>query len=56
VQVTFAPSGNVTSALIVSGPFGGTPVGSCVARTFRAAKVPAFDGSPMTVSKSFTIK
>lgn len=55
VQVTFAPSGNVTSALIVSGPFGGTPVGSCVARTFRAAKVPAFDGSPMTVSKSFTI-
>lgn len=55
VQVTFAPSGNVTSALIVAGPFGGTPVGSCVARTFRAAKVPAFDGSPMTVSKSFTI-
>lgn len=55
VQVTFAPSGNVTSALIVSGPFGGTPVGSCVARTFRAAKVPAFDGSPMTVAKSFTI-
>lgn len=55
VQVTFAPSGNVTSALIIAGPFGGTPVGSCVARTFRAAKVPAFDGSPMTVSKSFTI-
>lgn len=55
VQVTFAPSGNVTSALIVAGPFGGTPVGSCVARMFRAAKVPAFDGSPMTVSKSFTI-
>ncbi len=55
VQVTFAPSGNVTSALIISGPFGGTPVGSCVARTFRAAKVPAFDGSPMTVAKSFTI-
>jgi len=56
VQVTFAPSGKVTSALIVSGPFGGTPVGSCVARTFRSASVPPFDGGAKTVAKSFTIK
>jgi predicted Zn finger-like uncharacterized protein len=55
VQVTFAPSGRVTSARVVSGPFGGSSVGGCVARTFRAAKVPAFDGDSTTVSKSFTI-
>jgi predicted Zn finger-like uncharacterized protein len=55
VQVTFAPSGRVTSARVVSGPFGGTSVGGCVARTFRGAKIPSFDGDPTTVSKSFTI-
>ncbi|HEX2731124.1 MAG TPA: zinc-ribbon domain-containing protein [Polyangiaceae bacterium] len=55
VQVTFAPSGRVTSANVTAGPFGGTSVGGCVARTFRAAKVPSFDGDPVTVSKSFSI-
>jgi predicted Zn finger-like uncharacterized protein len=56
VQVTFVPSGRVTSANVVSGPFGGTTVGGCVARKFRAAKVPKFQGAPVTVAKSFTIK
>jgi predicted Zn finger-like uncharacterized protein len=55
VQVTFAPSGRVTSANVVAGPFGGTSVGGCVASKFRAARVPAFSGSPQTVSKSFTV-
>lgn len=55
VQVTFAPSGRVTSANVVSGPFGGTSVGGCVASKFRAARVPAFSGSPQTVAKSFTV-
>lgn len=55
VQVTFAPSGRVTNARVISGPFGGTTVGGCVARTFRGAKVPAFDGDPVTVAKSFNI-
>jgi len=55
VQVTFAPSGRVTSANVVAGPFGGTSVGGCVASKFRAARVPAFNGSPQTVSKSFTV-
>jgi hypothetical protein len=45
----------VTSANVTAGPFGGTSVGGCVARTFRAAKVPSFDGDPVTVSKSFSI-
>lgn len=55
VEVTFAPSGRVTSANVVSGPFGGTPVGGCIASTFRKARVPAFSGDPVTVSKSFRI-
>jgi predicted Zn finger-like uncharacterized protein len=55
VQVTFVPSGRVTSANVVGGPFGGTSVGGCIARTFRQARVPAFSGDPQTVSKSFTI-
>lgn len=55
VQVTFLPSGRVSSANVVSGPFGGTTVGGCVARTFRQGRVPAFSGAPVTVSKSFQI-
>jgi hypothetical protein len=55
VQVTFAPSGRVTSATVMGGPFAGTAVGGCVAGAFRRAKVPAFSGNPVTVSKSFAI-
>jgi hypothetical protein len=55
VQVTFATSGRVTSANVLGGAFGGTPVGGCVASTFRRAKVPAFSGGSQTVSKSFNI-
>lgn len=53
--VTFAPSGRVTSANISGGSFGGTSVGGCIASVFRRAKVPPFDGGPVTVSKSFNI-
>jgi hypothetical protein len=52
--VTFAPSGRVTKAEI-TGDFAGTGVGGCVARLFRAARVPKFAGEPTTVSKNFTI-
>ncbi len=55
VTVTFATSGRVTSANVSGGPFAGTSVGGCVASLFRRAKVPAFSGNPVTVSKSFTI-
>jgi hypothetical protein len=30
-------------------------VGGCVASLFRKAKVPPFSGSPVTVSKGFSI-
>jgi hypothetical protein len=55
-QVTFAPSGRVTSANVASAPFAGTAVGGCVAGVFRRARVPAFSGEPVTVSKSFRIQ
>ena len=55
VVVTFAPSGRVTTANVQGGSFGGTPTGGCVASVFRRAKVPPFDGTGVTVSKSFTI-
>lgn len=55
VQVTFSTSGRVTSATVVSGPFGGTAVGGCVASTFRRARVPPFSGGAQTVAKSFNV-
>jgi predicted Zn finger-like uncharacterized protein len=55
VQVTFATSGRVTTATVMGSPFAGTQVGGCVAGVFRKARVPAFSGNPVTVSKSFAI-
>ena len=55
VQVTFATSGRVTTATVMGSPFAGTPVGGCVAGVFRKARIPAFAGNPVTVSKSFAI-
>jgi predicted Zn finger-like uncharacterized protein len=53
--VTFAPSGRVTSAS-VSGDFAGSSVGSCIAKLFRNARVPAFAGGAVTVNKRFSIE
>jgi hypothetical protein len=33
----------------------GSPVGGCIAGKFRAARIPAFEGAPVTVGKSFTV-
>jgi len=54
-QVTFATSGRVTTANVATPPFAGTPVGGCVAGVFRKARIPAYAGNPVTVSKSFNI-
>jgi hypothetical protein len=53
--VTFAPSGRVTNVTLSGGSFAGTPVGGCIARVFRSAKVPPFGGDAVTVSKGFSI-
>ena len=55
VNVTFEPSGSVSSAVVDGGPFPGTPVGGCIGGKFRGARVPAFGGSPVRVGKSFTL-
>ena len=55
VNVTFEPSGSVSSAVVDGGPFPGTPVGGCIAGKFRGARVPAFGGSSVKVGKSFTL-
>ena len=55
VSVTFAPSGRVTVATVTGPPFAGTPVGGCIAATFRRATVPPFSGSNVTVHTSVAI-
>jgi predicted Zn finger-like uncharacterized protein len=55
VIVTFATNGAAQSAQVTGAPFEGTPTGACVASKFRGARVPAFSGSPVAVSKSFVI-
>lgn len=56
VVVTFAPSGRVTSANISGPPFAGTKTGGCIAAALRGAKVPAFSGEHVTVSKTVVIQ
>ncbi len=53
VSITFGPSGAAQSATVDRGPWVGTPVGKCMARAFKTAKVPAFRGEAITVGKSF---
>jgi predicted RNA-binding Zn-ribbon protein involved in translation (DUF1610 family) len=52
VAVTFAPNGQVTNAVIDSGPIVGTAAGTCVASKFRAARVPPFSGDAVLVRKN----
>jgi hypothetical protein len=54
VQLTFAPSGKVSNASIVSGSFPGG-ASACILRAFRAARVPPFGGLPVSVAKSFKV-
>lgn len=55
VSITFAPSGRPTS-VAVTGDLAGTTVGSCIARLYRAVRVPAFSGDPVTVAKGFSVE
>jgi predicted Zn finger-like uncharacterized protein len=56
VVVTFAPSGRVTSANISGPPFAGTATGGCIAAALRKARIPAFEGERVTVSKTVVIQ
>ncbi len=52
VSVTFAPSGRV-AAVNVAGAYAGTAAGTCIAKSLRAMHLDPFDGSPVTVHRTF---
>jgi hypothetical protein len=56
VKVTFAPTGKVKTVLLISGPFSGTTEGVCISAQFRAIAVPPFEGPPVSLVESVTIK
>jgi hypothetical protein len=49
VLVTFGASGRVSNVELDSAAFEETQVGECIVATFHQARVPAFEGSPVTV-------
>ncbi len=55
VNVTFAGNGFVQNASLGAGPFAGSGVGACVLSMFRRVSIPAFQGPPVTVGKSFSV-
>jgi hypothetical protein len=55
VVVTFSAAGAAVTAVVDKAPYQGTPVGQCVAKKFKKAKVPAFQGQPISVGKTFKI-
>jgi hypothetical protein len=56
VSLTFSPSGRVTAARVVAGPFQGTRTGGCIASAFRGISVPEFSGDPVTVTKEVVLR
>ena len=56
IAVTLSPSGRATRAIVESGLFAGTPVGSCVARHFSSVSVPGYAGDFLTVRRSFQVR
>jgi molybdopterin biosynthesis enzyme len=56
VKITFAMSGNVASAEVDSPQFAQTAVGACIAKKYRAARIPVFVGGDVTVGKSFVLR
>jgi hypothetical protein len=51
VSVVFSgTTGRVSSAKVSSGPFKGTPVGSCIASAVKRARVPRFKQSSFKVT------
>jgi ubiquinol-cytochrome c reductase cytochrome c1 subunit len=54
-QVTFAPSGRATLAVIMDGPLMGTAAGGCIAKALRGAQMPAFAGDRKVVGRTFRV-
>ncbi len=56
VVVTFASSGRATQVVVADGFYMGTPTGGCIARALRAATVPPFEGDPVSVTKTVSVR
>lgn len=57
VKLTFDPSGSVKEAVVDAGPFLATPaVAKCIGEQYKKVKVPAFQGEPVTVGKTFRLR
>lgn len=55
IKVTFGPTGNVSSALLLDPQFAGTLVGTCVANGFLKLHIPPFEGAAVTTNMPFEI-
>jgi hypothetical protein len=54
--VTFAPSGRVTQAEVVGGPFKGTPIGTCIANAVSSVRIAPFSGPDGVVKTSYVLR
>ena len=53
ILVTFSPKGKASQAVVDKGDFGPASVARCIAAKFKKVKVPAFEGPPVRVGKTF---
>ncbi|MBK6459556.1 MAG: FecR domain-containing protein [Myxococcales bacterium] len=56
VTVVFSPAGFVSSAVVDGGPFPVTAIGACISARFRGIRVAPFDGVPVSIGKTFTLR
>jgi hypothetical protein len=56
LNVTFAPSGDVQSAVLDQPPFTRTAVGECIARRFRDLHIPPFAGGAVTIGLASVVE
>jgi hypothetical protein len=56
VDVLINAWGHVGRVTLVTSSFVGTPVGVCVLQAYRQVSVPAFDGEPRTLTRSFVVQ
>jgi hypothetical protein len=56
VSVTFAPGGNVSSAVVSDAPLAGTPTATCIQSVMQKAAVAPFAGAPASVTHTITIQ
>ncbi|MGC4090511.1 MAG: hypothetical protein QM756_22100 [Polyangiaceae bacterium] len=56
VSVTFAPSGNVSTAILTEPPFANTSVGTCIVNALKRARVKPFSGAASSVTQRISIR